>query len=107
MSSTGCTCLAGSSGLPLGRLAAPTGATLTPTSLTSSGTATTRTTTTESMARPTSIRRTDYALGCKPALYRMVASEGSDALAGTFLLSAPAVAVGGGGAAAARFVPGL
>ena len=37
----------------------------------------------------------------------MVASEGSDALAGTFLLSAPAVAVGGGGAAAARFVPGL
>ena len=35
---------------------------------TSSGTATTRTTTTESVARPTSSRRTDYALGSLPAL---------------------------------------
>eukprot|EP00964_Phaeocystis_antarctica_P015366 scaffold8499_cov73-Phaeocystis_antarctica.AAC.1 len=70
MSSTGCTCRAGLSGLPLGRLAAPTGATLTPTSLTSSGTATTRTrtTTTESVARPASSRRTDCALGPCPHL---------------------------------------
>ena len=35
---------------------------------TSSGTATTRTATTESVARPTSSRETDYALGPPPAL---------------------------------------